>query len=188
MAVLPRAFAAAGIGLAPIVYNAVAPVFDWHSLLMLIGTVTLVSGLLVRSQYTGSLAGRLMTTVGALCVIVPLVIPDGGQVPLVAAMKALGTNHTVQALVLLVPVLLALVSMLVWLPPPTHAGAHIIAWVFIVWPLVASILEWLNAGHLSESLRASLDGVLYMPIAAMAWSALVGYGVASVAGKQLEHA
>jgi hypothetical protein len=188
MSVLPRGFAAAGIGLAPIVYGAVTPSFEWQGLLSLVGAVTLVSGLLVRSQYTGALAGRIMATIGAICVLLPLLIPDGGQVPLVGAMKALGSNQTVPALALLVPALLALVAMIVWLPPPTHAGAHIAAWLFIVWPLVTSILLWLNGGHLSDTLRGGLDTVLYLPIAAMAWAALAGYGVASVVGKQLEHA
>jgi len=184
-----RAFAAAGIGLAPTIYRAVDPPFVWQELVMVIGSVTLVSGLLIRSQYTGAMLGRIMTTIGAVCVLLTILIPEGGgDPPLIGAFKALGSNHTVPALLLIVPALLALVSMVVWLPSPGHVGAHIIAWVFIVWPLIASILMLLNGGGVGAALKANLDGVLYVPMAAMSWAALVGYGVASAAGKQLEHA
>jgi hypothetical protein len=98
----------------------------------------------------------------------------------------LGTNQTVAALILLVPALLALASLLVWLPPPTGAGALVLAWIFIVWPLAAAILMWLSAGNVGANLKVNLDGILYVPMATMAWSALIGYGVATVAGKQLE--
>ena len=184
-----RAFAAAGIGLAPTIYGAVAPPFVWQELIMVIGTVTLVSGLLIRSQYTGAILGRLMATIGAVCVLLVLLIPEGGgDPPLIGAFKALGTNHTVPALILIVPAVLALVSLLVWLPGPGHAGAHIIAWIWIVWPLVASILGLIQGENIGAALKSSLDGFLYVPMAMMSWAALVGYGVASAAGKQLEHA
>ena len=190
LATLIRGFAAAGVGLAPVVYGAVAPPFAWQELLGVIGAVTLVSGLLVRSQYTGAMLGRIMATVGAVCVLLPLLVPEGGAVPLVEAFKALGSNHTLPAIAMILPALLALVSMLVWLPPPGQAGTHIIAWIIIVLPLVTGILGWLQAGEdagIGATLKVNLDGILYMPMAAMAWTALVGYGVATVAGKQLEN-
>jgi len=184
-----RAFAAAGIGLAPTIYGAVDPPFVWQELVAAIGAVTLVSGLLIRSQYTGAMLGRLMATIGAVCVLLVVLIPEGGgDPPLIGAFKALGTNHTVPALIIIVPALLALVSMVVWLPSPGHVGTHIIAWVFIVWPLVASILTLVSGENIGAQLKASLDGFLYTPMAIMSWAALVGYGVASAAGKQLEHA
>ncbi len=184
-----RAFAAAGIGLAPTIYSAVTPPFAWQKLVMVIGTVTLVSGLLIRSQYTGAMLGRVMATIGAICVLLVLLIPEGGgDPPLIGAFKALGTNYTLPALLLIVPAVLALVSLLVWLPGPGHAGAHIIAWVWIVWPVIASILGLVNGENIGAALKGSLDGFLYVPMAAMSWAALVGYGIASVAGKQLEHA
>jgi hypothetical protein len=184
-----RAFAAAGIGLAPTIYGAVDPPFQWQELVGVIGMVTLVSGLLIRSQYTGAILGRILATIGAVCVLLTLLIPEGGgDPPLIGAFKALGTNHTIPALILIVPAVLALVSMLVWLPGPGHAGTHIIAWVWIVWPLVASILTLINGENIGAQLKGSLDGFLYTPMALMSWAALVGYGVASAAGKQLEHA
>ena len=184
-----RAFAAAGIGLAPTIYGVVDPPFVWQELISVIGLITLVAGLLIRSQYTGAMLGRLLTTIGVVCVLLPLLIPEGGgDPPLIGAFKMLGTNHTVPAIILIFPALLALVSLLVWLPGPGHAGAHIIAWIWIVWPLVASILGLIQGENIGAALKSSLDGFLYVPMAMMSWAALVGYGVASAAGKQLEHA
>jgi hypothetical protein len=190
LAALARGFAAAGIGLAPIVYLSVAPAFEWRELLGLIGAVTLVSGLLVRSHYTGALIGRLMATIGAVCVLLPHLIPIGGDtVPLVARLQMIADapfEGKLEGIVALVPALLAVVAFLVWLPAPGRAGAHILAWLLIVWPLVGAIAVWLAHGDLGATLKDSLNAVLYMPLAAMAWAALTGYGVATVAGKQLE--
>ena len=191
LATLVRGFAAAGIGLAPIVYQAIAPSFDWRQLISVVGAVTLVSGLLVRSQYTGAIAGRLLATVGVICSLLPLLIPEGGAVPLVQMFKVLGqgtAQHKVGAILALMPIVLAVLALLVWLPAPGRAGAHILAWLLIVWPLVASIGMWLLAGELGANLKSNLYGILYMPMAAMAWAGLTGYGVATITGKQLEHA
>ena len=191
LSTLARGFAAAGIGLAPIVYQAVAPAFDWRNLITLIGAVTLVAGLLVRSQYTGAMAGRLMATIGAICTLLPLLISVGGAVPLVEMFKALGQGTgqmKVATIITLVPVVLAVLAFLVWLPPPGRAGAHILAWLLIVWPLVASIAMWLLGGDLGANLKGGLHLILYLPMAGMAWAGLTGYGVATVTGKQLEHA
>ncbi len=184
-----RAFSAAGIGLAPSIYSVVDPPFVWQELVMLIGMITLVSGLLIRSQYTGAMLGRLLATIGAICVLLVLLIPvGGGDPPLIGAFKALGTNRTIPALILIVPGVLALVSLLVWLPGPGSAGTHILAWIWIVWPLVASIMTLVSGENIGAQLKSSLDRFLYVPMAAMSWAALVGYGIASAAGKQLEHA
>jgi len=188
VATIGRGFAAAGIGLAPVVYAAASPPFQWQALVEVIGVVALVTGLLVRSQYTDAPLGRIMTTVGVACVLLTLLVPEGGEVPLIAAFKALGTNRTVPALLLIVPAVLALASLVVWLPGPGGAGTHILAWIWIVWPLAAAVLSWLSAGDIGPNLKVNLDGVLYRPMALMAWTALVGFGAATVVGKQLEHA
>lgn len=187
IATLPRGFAAALIGFGPMLYGAVAPPFAWQELLSVIGAVTLVSGLLVRSHYTDAGIGRVMATIGAVCVLVPMLVPEGGgDPPLIAAFKMLGANLPIPALNLIVPAVLALVSLIVWLPGPGRAGTHILAWIWIVLPLLLSLLNWLSGGEVGAALKSNLDGILYVPMAAMAWGALVGFGVATVVGKQLE--
>jgi hypothetical protein len=190
LAAVARGFAAAGIGLAPIVYLLVAPAFDWRSLLGVLGAVTLISGLLVRSQYTGALAGRLLATVGAICVLLRFLIPENEAIELVEYFKVIGQAEAqakVAAMIQIVPAVLAVIAFLVWLPPPGRAGAHVLAWILIAWPLASSIALWLLRGNLGAELKAGLHIILYVPLAQMAWSALTGYGVASVTGKQLEH-
>ncbi len=186
LATMARGFAAVGIGLAPILYGSVAPAFDWRELIGLVGAVTLISGLLVRSHYTGEMIGRLLATIGAVCVLLQVLIPVGEAVPLVEMFKAVG-NGQGAAFLSLVPVVLAILAFLVWLPPPGHAGAHILAWVMIVWPLVAALGFWLLGENIGDTLKVNLSSILYAPLAQMAWTALTGYGVATVVGKQLDH-
>jgi len=190
LAALMRGFFAAGIGLAPIIYQTLVPAFNWRELIGLVGGVVLISGLLVRSQYTDALIGRTLATVGAVLVLLPLLIPIGEAVPLVELFKLVGAGSAqaaVAGIVGLVPVVLAVLAFLVWLPPPGRAGAHILAWTLIMWPLVAAIVTWLLGENLGDALKANLSGILYAPLAAMAWTALTGYGTATVIGKQLEH-
>jgi hypothetical protein len=147
-----------------------------------------VAGLLIRSQYTGAHARAHLTTIGAICVLLPILIPEGGGGP--AAHRRLqgarhqphgpGSDHHLPG-----RARAGLASGLA--ARPRSRGAHIIAWIWIVWPLVASILGLIRA-RASGGAQGSLDGFLYVPMAAMSWAALVGYGVASAAGKQLEHA
>jgi len=187
---MARGFASAGIGLAPILFHAVVPAFDWRVLIGLVGAVTLVSGLLVRSHYPGEMIGRLLATIGAICVLLQVLIPAGGTVPLVQLFQAIGQGSaqmTVLAIVNLLPVVLALLAFLVWLPPPGRAGAHIMAWAWIALPLVVAVASWLASGNLGDTLKTGLAVIIYMPIAAAAWTALTCYGVATVVGKQLEH-
>jgi hypothetical protein len=186
LSMMTRGFAAAGIGLAPIVFQSVAPSFQWRELLGLVGAATLVAGLLVRSHYTGELIGRLLATVGAVCVFLQVLIPVGGQVPLVALFQGIGQGQ-VAAMLPLVPVIVAILALLVWLPPPSHAGAHILAWILIVWPLVNALIVWLTGDNPGEALKAQLAEILYTPMAQVAWTALTGFGVATVIGRQLEH-
>jgi hypothetical protein len=185
-----RGFASAGIGLAPILFHAVIPEFDWRSLIGLVGAVTLVSGLVVRAHYPGETIGRLLATIGAICVLLQVLIPEGGSVPLVLLFKAIGQGSgqmTVIAIVNLLPVVLALLAFLVWLPPPGRAGAHIMAWAWIALPVVSAIATWMASGNLGDTLKTSLAAIIYVPLAIAAWTALTGYGVATVVGKQMEH-
>jgi hypothetical protein len=187
---MARGFAAAGIGLAPILFHAVVPAFDWRALIGLVGAVTLVSGLLVRSQHPGETIGRLLATIGAICVLLQVLIPEGGAVPLVYLFKAIGQGSaqmTVLGIINLLPVVLALLAFLVWLPPPGQAGAHIMAWAWIALPLVSGIATWLAGDQLGDTLKTGLAIIIYVPLAIAAWTALTGYGVATVVGKQMEH-
>jgi hypothetical protein len=191
LATIGRGLAAALLGAAPIVYlNVGGGGVTWQAIVGLLGTLTLVSGLLIRSEYRGAMLGRLMVTVGAICVLLPVLIPVGGQVPLVGMFKMIGAapgKGKVLAILPLIPVALAVASLLAWLPSPSSAGALVIAWIFILWAIIAAILTLVIGGNIGDVLKADLAGTLWMPLATVAWVGLTGYGIATIAGKSLEH-
>jgi len=195
LAVMARGLGAALLGLAPTVYGFVikgkAP--EWYEVVTLVGTLTLVSGLLIRSQYRSSMAGRIMTTIGAIAVLVVFLVPMkayGDKMLLVAAFKAIGDapgKHKLEAIVALLPFFLALVSLLVWLPAPSSAASLVFAWCWIVLPIVVSLTTMLVAGHIGDQLKGNLKGLFWAPAEAMALTTFVGYGIATMVGKNLEH-
>jgi hypothetical protein len=201
LATLGRGLGIAALGLVPILWGMFGPKITdsgglpkWDKIVMLLATLTLVSGLLVRSQYRSSIAGRLMATIGALGVIAIYLIPSSvthDKVLLVEAFKAFGDAEGKLLLVpilTLIPFLLALLSLLVWLPASTSAGAGVIAWFWIPLALVLGLALWAVMAHEpTDELKAGLAKLFWQPIAMMSWTAFVGYGIATAIGKNLEH-
>ncbi len=191
-----RGLSATLLGLVPIVYLGfiLVPKIEPTSALKVVGGMTLVAGLVIRSQYKASMASRIMVTVGALCVIAFFLIPQAAyddKPMLVAAFKSLGDapgKAKVGIILQLLPFVLAALSLLAWLPAPSGGASIIFAWLWIFLPLIASITTLLIAGDIGAHLKGGLSGVLWLPGAAMAWLSMLGYGVATLVGKQLEHA
>jgi hypothetical protein len=133
--------------------------------------------------------GRILATVGVLCIVLPLVVPEGGVVPLKAVFTAIGDapgKHKVLAIFKLTPLILALLSLLVWMPAPSSAGAKVIAWLFIIHGAVVGYVALVIRGHLGDVIKADLNNALLSGWVAAAWLALLGYGLATVFGKSLE--
>jgi len=191
MAVLPRGILAAVLGLAGIF----VPVFlvgmpPWQVLIGLIATLALVPGLLVRNEYTESLFARILVTLGVVCLLLPLLLPDHGEVPLVAMFKGLldapGKAKIGPALELGL-IVIAVMSLLAWMPGPATGGAKGFAWLLILWPtLISQIALLLVQGHLGDVIKESPFHATMAWAPAAAYIALVGYGLATVFGKQLE--
>lgn len=158
-----------------------------HAVLALVASFTLISGLILRSQYRASLLPRIWTTVGVVCALAPLLIPSGGTVPIVGMLKAAFATPLEPALLVSVAFLLVTVlALLVWLPATTSAGAVVLAWLLIarivVEPWVAAFAHGIDA----DVIKAQLAPLFYTPLAALGWTALCAYGFASVLGKKLE--
>ncbi len=191
-----RGLSATLLGLVPIAYLAfvLAPKVEPLSALKVIGSLTLVSGLILRSQYKASMASRIMVTVGALAVIAFFLIPHapyGDKPMLVGLFSALGDapgKGKVMIIIQLLPFVLAALSLLAWIPAPSGAASIVFAWLWIFMPLIASITGLLLGGDIGAHLKGGLSEVLWLPGAAMAWMSMLGYGVATLVGKQLEHA
>jgi hypothetical protein len=196
LATMARGLGIAALGLIPIGYGlfGTGKIPDWTKPVMAIAALTLVSGLLVRSQYRSSIAGRIITTIGALAVIAVYLIPSkatGDKLMLVQTFEMFGDakgKYLLVPILTLIPFLLALVSLLVWLPASTSAGAGVIAWLWIPLALVLGVALWaVMAKEPDDELKAGLAKLLWSPIATMAWTAFVGYGIATAVGKNLEH-
>lgn len=128
-------------------------------------------------------------------------MPQDGAIPLVSVFKALidlpGTAKVMPALTLGL-ITIVVMSLLAWLPSPITGGAKIWAWLLILWALVTHVTQLLlgdlaKLGDLAIAApnatltpwiagAASADGVAL----GSAYLVLVGYGLASVVGKQLE--
>lgn len=191
MAPVPRGVLAAVLGLAGIfVPQLLKGMPPWQELINIVGMLALVAGLLVRNEYVESLFARILVTLGVLCVLLPLVIPQHGDIPLVALFKALinaeGKAKVVPALDLAL-IVIAVMSLLAWMPGPATGGAKVFAWLLILWPtLITQVVTLLVEGHIGDSIKESPFNatMVWAPLAA--YFVLVSYGLATVFGKQLE--
>jgi len=189
MAVMPRGILAALLGLSSVLVPllAIGAMPPWQLLVPLVGVALLIPGQLVRNEYVESTLSRVLVTIGVVAVLTPLVVPDHGEIPLVSLLKAVLNGHidagTVTALATIVFVV---VNLLVWLPGPATAGGKVFAWIWILAPFIATAITLAaNASHIGDMVKQS-------PAALVAWvpmttaAAFIGYGLATVFGKQLE--
>lgn len=162
----------------------------WQRALSLVASLTLIAGLLLRSQYHPALLARLLVTIGAACLLVPQLVPDNA---LLAVAKGIGDAPGKSKLVgiaLLVPSALTVIGLLLtWLPTSGPVGTRIIAWLLILWPLAATITSAVATaeGPLGDVIKGGLYTILWHPSSIVAWTCLTGYGLASILGKSLEH-
>ncbi len=189
MASLPRGILAtllgASVAVVPVAISGALP--DWHFLVPFVGVALIVPGLVVRSRYVDSLFARLLVTVGVVAVLIPFVIPDHGQIPLILMFKALVDGHLHGQEILVIAMLVfVLLHFIVWLPGPSTAGSALFAWAWMLAPLIGfgfSLGEHLDQiGEIAKATTGAL--VAWVPISTCI--IFVGYGLATVFGKQLE--
>ena len=186
LATAARGGIAAALGLGALLYlllGAGIPIkMTWRPLVELLGGVILVAGLLVRSEYRGAVLARILITLGAAIVLAMHLIPDHSVIALVEEFKAIGNapgKYKVEAIVGVVPLIVAVLALIAWLPSPSAAGALIFAWTLISWPLVEALTKMLIAGHIPETLKAGLGPTLLVPMAMIGWIGLACYGAAT---------
>ncbi len=169
-------------------------------LVSLLGYLMLVPGLLLRSEYQDSIMPRIMVTIGALCVLASYLIPQGeGGLPIVGLFEMLidaPGKAKVGAILFLGPALLALASLLVWLPAPGSAGSKVLAWLWILWGAILLYTALLVDGNIGKVVERSPytalvswvagGGIGGIPLHGAAYLALTGWGLATVLGKKLE--
>jgi hypothetical protein len=190
-----RGLAAIGVGLSlvAIPFNVAGDIAEPIKLVGLLGTLGMVGGLLLRHEYREAQLGRILATIGAVCVLAQYLIPvGGGDLPLLGTFNLIVEAPLVEqkifGILLLVPVVLAILSLLCWMPAPSTAGAKSIAWAWIVYPAVLGIggMVIMSGGDVGDLIQKSPFEALMAWVPGSAIVAFIGYGVASVLGKQLE--
>lgn len=192
----PRGLIAGVLGLAgftvPIALTLGQGEFELPQILTLVSTVGMVlllPGLLIRNEYRESKAGRIMATLGALCVIAMYVVPVNDQIGIVAIFEGIidgeGTLK-IAGILLLLPVVLAVLSLLVWLPAPSTGLAKIWAWSFMLLPLVVLLTSLIVKGDIGAAVKGSPYKALMAWAPVTAYYVLIAYGFATIIGKKLE--
>jgi hypothetical protein len=197
---LARGMIAAVLGLTGVLLPWVLTAFpEWQQIVLIIGTLALVPGLIARHEYREAFLPRLLVTIGVLATLAPLLIPDHGEIPLVALVKGLidlpgaakvlplvgGVMPNGAFVPGLVLVVIVVMSLLAWMPAPATGGGNAFAWIVIVWPFVALLAVALASGAIGVVISKT-PGVLMLWAPGSAFLVLVGFGVATVIGKQLE--
>jgi len=195
MMTLPRGALATVLGLAGVFTPlAVAGgIGEPLKFLQLLGTLMLVPGLLLRNEYRDSLTARVLVTIGVVCNLLVYLVPDHGQIPLVMLFKALlnAGSHMELVIIPLAYLVLMVLCLLVWMPGPATAGAKIFAWVVILFPVAVFLLLLISDGHIGD-IASKAPGTLLLWVigfegsVGVVYAVLVGYGAATVIGKQLE--
>ncbi len=197
LSVTSRAFSATAIGLAPILYFIVGrDTFVWQSAVGAVGTVMLISGLILRSRYPEAKMARVVATVGVLALLALYLIPVNGGMPIKGIIDALSAMPGKAKLIPIIgsgiggatgllPFVLTLMGLLVWMKGPGKAGTHSLAWAMLFWGLLGSLVLLLVSGGVIDALKAGLSVYLYVPLANVAWMSLACFGIAGVLGSQL---
>lgn len=196
-----RGLIAVLLGLAGIaVPIALVGVPPWQVLVTMIGTLVLVPGLVVRSEYRGAAVPRLLVTLGVIAMLLPYLLPQNGAIPMVSLFKSLfdlsGSQKVIPVLAL-VQITIVVMSLLAWLPAPVTGAAMLWAWLLILWALIVHVAGMLLAGGFGDAITATPNAALVswmvggagaggLGALGSAYLVFVGYGLASVIGKQLE--
>lgn len=158
-------------------------------MLALLGYMLLVPGLLLRSEYRESILPRLFVTIGVLCVLAMYLVPINDDIGLVRVFKALidaPGKGKILALINLLPIVYAIVSLLAWLPAPSSGAGGVMAWLWITLPAVDKLAGLLLHGEIAAAVKASPNLALLGWVPTAGYLVLLGYGFATVIGKKLE--
>jgi hypothetical protein len=176
----------------PILLIGVPP---WRPLSMMIGVLLIIPGLLLRSEYRAAVLPRLLVTIGVLGILANYLVPAGGAIPLVSVVKGVidapGTAKIITGLTLGL-IVVVVMSLLAWLPAPATGAAKLWAWLLILWGLIMQVASLLLSSNLGDAITQTPNATLVAWIGGTssslgaAFLVLVGYGLASVVGKQLE--
>ena len=196
MSPAPRGFIATLLGLSGFMLPYILAIvngasFEWQPLTALVSLLLLIPGLLVRQQYRDALLPRLLVTFGALAYLALHLVPvASGDIPLVgeftAILDAEGLDK-VTAIVKVFPVLIVVLSLLVWLPAPAPGGANLWALTLLLWPLIAHLVQiGLHIDGVADAIKANPNATVFGDWIEVPFLAILSFGLATILGKRLE--
>ena len=80
----------------------------------------------------------------------------------------------------------AALNLLVWMPGPATAGGKVFAWIWMLAPLVVMVLGLIDTGHIGDIATHTPGMLLITWVPFTTCAVFLGYGLATVLGKQLE--
>ena len=175
----------------PIALDGTLP--EWHQLVVLASVLLIVPALLLRSAHTEAMLPRILVTLCVIAYALPYLIPEHGDIPLVGTIKALidaPGQAKIEPIIHVARLALVALTLLVWMPGPATAGGVMFAWLIM-------LVVGLGIAVVDVAAKIALDGhavdvITKTPAVVVVWViptaclAFVGYGLATVLGKQLE--
>jgi len=163
----------------------------WQGYVILGGMILTPAGLLVAAQYPRAMFGRLLAFLGALMLLAPMLIPVGGEIPIVSIFKRFGGGGGLGILDIWVPFSLLFPAVLGLIAIAKPVLATFGAWLLILTPvitaLIARIIDPLVRGNgfsFEPFLREPIQLLILIPT--FAFPLLLAYGLATLIGKVLE--
>jgi hypothetical protein len=159
---------------------------EWQFLCGQLGMLVLLTGLVIRGGYRGSLVARILVTLGVLATLAPNLIPNDAGVPLVGVIQGLGdasTGDLIGAIVHLVSLVLVIAALLAWLPAPASGAASLIYWL-LIGLMIAGPLAMLLIDAGGDAFQA--PGKLLEFAVTVAPYGLASWGLGALLGKSTE--
>jgi hypothetical protein len=176
----------AGVGL-PVTSALLHGAGAWQSTAATMGTILAVAGLMARSSYKASMAGRIIASAGALALVaVPLVPSAEASPPLVTAIRQFGLGPVATALgagLLATTALGVAALVVVWLPRARTRPAALLPWPLL---LVVPLPAMAGAMLAEPGIVVREPGTLYPLLESFALAVLGAYGLATLVGKACE--
>jgi hypothetical protein len=128
------AFVLVGLGGMKLGIGAIKQLEVWRLALFVAGVILVPAAWLHRRRYVKSVLARLVALLGAALIVVPLVVPTAGQVPLVGIVELArkGSSGVGLAVVAGAYLLIAATALLAFLPSSTRAGGGFFAVLALV--------------------------------------------------------
>ncbi len=197
-----RALLAASLGLSPLAFQVVnTKPFAWQSSVFVLGTVLVVSGLLLRSKHNQSKVPKIMVSIAVLMLLAVYLVPVHGVVPIAGLLDFMADVEGAQKIVVILgivgksqviglfPFICILLSLLVWMPGSNHMVTKSLAVLLLFSAFLAGLgvlIALLVAGDDLAPFKAQLSTFVFLPLAFSSWLGIASYGICGLVNAKLK--